>query len=454
MAVRLEEPGGDDIHLRDVLEAQPVTLIRLGCDGRVLAINDAGRAVIGAERLEQILETSFTDVLQEGEHSGFLAFLEHVAAGHRGSLELSLTAFTGNRFTMRLHATPHPGSPDGIKSVLVTLLDITESRRLEQSLVEAMARQTDQEAAHEAERERLSADLRAAELERATALERHAKDLDALTEAFEHRQQVSDEQASRLERLADLEPRFTELSERYNATEAAVGTLTDELEKSRLEADAARAHAQELDQRRQNAESTLAALTQEAAQRREDAEAVRTGLEQELEAGRRLLETANLETARHQADIAALREALETSMNTHAQAAARSKLEADIVAARLTVLETALAAAHSARGAAIARARQLSQETQRIARQFISQVAGADAELGTTTSELGAQLEAAITTAVDGRLSVTMMVAAPERAERNTVAGRAAGPRCAGDEQELSGCEWSDRHRDRAGRYR
>ena len=133
---------------------------------------------------------------------------------------------------MQLHATPHPGAPDGIESVLVTLLDVTESRRLEQSLVEAMARQADKEAAHEAERERLAVELRGAlesqsdadtrlaeiaelktaldglEHDRQRAAERHAAELQALTEALEQGRQVNQEQTAHLQRFADLEERF------------------------------------------------------------------------------------------------------------------------------------------------------------------------------------------------------------------------------------------------------
>ncbi len=136
---------------------------------------------------------------------------------------------------MQVRATAHPGAPDGIESVLLTLLDITESRRLEQSLVEAMTRKADEEAAYETERERLAVELRGAlesqsdadtrlaeiaelkrrvdglEHDRQRAAERHAAELQTLTEALEQGRQVNQEQTAHLQRFADLEERFATL---------------------------------------------------------------------------------------------------------------------------------------------------------------------------------------------------------------------------------------------------
>jgi PAS domain S-box-containing protein len=448
-AVQVDAPVEDDLHLRAVLEAQPVTLVRLGRDGNVLAVNEAGLAVIGAERLEQILETSFLDLLQQDDRSGFLAFIERVAKGHRGSLEVGLTALTGADHAVQIHAAPHPGAPDGIDSVLIALRDVTESRRLEQSLVEAMARQAEQEAAHEAARDHLAEELRlalqnqgdsdvrlaeiaelksrllAAESDHASAiavltgeLEKSRVDLDAaragignLTGELEKSRIDLDAARADIGKLSgELENSRIEVDE----SRASIGMLNAELEKSRADSDAARASMRELDQTRLHAESALASLTEEAAQNRIDAEAIRAALEQEVEKGRVLLETAEADATRQQADIAALRDALNASMNEQAEAAARSRLEADAYVARLALLETALAAAERAKQAAIARLREVTQGTEQLVRRFIDQAAAADdVASGTPAGELGARLEAAITAAVDARLPVTVMVAEP-----------------------------------------
>jgi PAS domain S-box-containing protein len=428
-AVRVDAPVEDDLHLRAVLEAQPVTLVRLGRDGNVLAVNEAGLAVIGAERLEQILETSFLDLLQQDDRSGFLAFIERVAKGHRGSLEVGLTALTGADHAVQIHAAPHPGAPDGIDSVLIALRDVTESRRLEQSLVEAMARQAEQEAAHEAARDHLAEELRLAlqnqgdsdvrlaeiaELKsRLLAAESdHASAIAVLTGELEKSRVDLDAARADIGKLSgELENSRIEVDE----SRASIGMLNAELEKSRADIDAARASMRELDQTRLHAESALASLTEEAAQSRSDAEALRAALEQEVAKDRVLLETAEADATRQQADIAALRDALNASMNEQAEAAARSRLEAEAYAARLVLLETALAAAERAKQAAIARLREVTQGTEQLVRRFIDQAAAADdVASGTPAGELGARLEAAITAAVDARLPVTVMVAEPD----------------------------------------
>ena len=212
VAEPFDTPVEDNLHLTAVLEAQPITLMRIGSDGRVLAVNDAGLAVIGAERLDQVLGTSLTALLPNADHQSFLTFIEHVASGHRGSVEVTLNAFTGHQYTMQVHATTHPGAPDGIESALVTLLDITDSRRLEHSLVEAMSRKSDGDA-RLAEIAELEKRIDGLEQDRDKETERQAAELRTLTEAVEHSRQVNEEQIAQLKRFGDLEERFAALSQ-------------------------------------------------------------------------------------------------------------------------------------------------------------------------------------------------------------------------------------------------
>ena len=135
----LDLPVEAEPHLRAVLEAQPVVLTRVGKDGTFLAINEAGLSMLGAQSLEQILGTSMVSLVSSDERKNCQTFLERTAAGQRGSLEVDLVGLTGTRHTLELHACPHPGAPDAIASVLITFRDVTESRRLEQSLVDAAA---------------------------------------------------------------------------------------------------------------------------------------------------------------------------------------------------------------------------------------------------------------------------------------------------------------------------
>jgi PAS domain S-box-containing protein len=429
VAEAIDGPVEDNLYLRAVLEAQPITLMRIGSDGTVLAVNDAALAILGAERLEQVLGTAFTNLLASDDRDNFVAFIKHVATGHRSSLEVSVNAFTGTHSTMQVHATVHPGAPDGLESVLVTLLDVTEPRRLEQSLVEAMARQADQQAAYDAERQRLKGDLEAAsqtqsdtdghlaeiaelkekirisELDRANAIERHDAEVQALNQALAQRQQVNDEQSTRLASFADLETRYAALMERQADGEIAVQALTSDLEKSRVEIEAVRAEADTvrtaLDREVERSRTLLDSLREELAAARAELDAAST----ELESG-------HAETARQQAAVAALREALDSAMQEQADAAVRSQREAAVNAARFAAAETALTAAQSARDIAIERARQVSRAGRRLARELESEAGAGDA-IGMSMGELGAQLEAAVG-AGEGPLPITVMVASPD----------------------------------------
>jgi PAS domain S-box-containing protein len=438
VAEPLDAPLEDHLHLSAVLEAQPITLMRIGSDGRVLAVNDAGLAVIGAERLDQVLGTSLTALLPNADHQSFLTFIEHVASGHRGSVEVTLNAFTGHQYTMQVHATTHPGAPDGIASALVTLLDITDSRRLEHSLVEAVARKSDEDV-RLAEIAELEKRVDGLQQDRDRETECHAAELLTLTQALEHGRQVNEEQIAQLKRFGDLEERFAALSQRHDANDVTAQALARDLEHSRSELDAAReesaAARMDADAARAaadaaRADADAARATADAARvdadatratadaARVDADAVRaeaaqlrTDLEKEIASGKTLLESAHAEAARHQADVASLREELDRTIRTGAEQTVRSQRQAELNTARLTAIETALAAAQSARDTAIARAHSLAEAGSRLARQLEAEV-GAAAVIGISAGELGERLEAAVP--VDGQLPMALMVAAPD----------------------------------------
>jgi len=145
-----------EAHLRRVLDTQPVPLSRVSVDGIFLAVNDAALSMLGAERLEQVLDTSLLDMVAPVSREACRVFLSRVAAGDRGSTEVEFTGLGGLAHTLQLHATTHPVSPDDTSSVLVTLRDVTEYRRLEHAVVEAAAGEDQRAAAHAAVVARLS----------------------------------------------------------------------------------------------------------------------------------------------------------------------------------------------------------------------------------------------------------------------------------------------------------
>jgi PAS domain S-box-containing protein len=205
--VGADPPIEAEPHLRAVLERQPVVLTRVSKEGTFLAINEAGLSMLGAQALEQVLGTSIMNMVDAGDRKACQAFLDRAVSGQRGSFEVDLVGLTGARHTLELHGSVHPGAPDGIASILISFRDVTESRRLEQSLVEAAARQSEQEQAWEAERKRLVGDIELARKaqsdqfavdEQLTELERR------LAEAQDDRRAVEQSHAEEVARLKDL----------------------------------------------------------------------------------------------------------------------------------------------------------------------------------------------------------------------------------------------------------
>src|SRR4051812_8315797 len=198
------------VYFRRVIESQPVCLTRVADDGTFLAVNDAAMSLLGAEQLDQILDTSLLTLVAPDDREPCLAFLKRVAKGDRGSTEVDLTGLAGLRHTLQIHAVTIPGSPDSLPAAFCTFRDITEHRRLERALMDAATREEEQASALSGERERLNAAL---------AETRHAA-TSATASAAEQARAAALEAA-----LADAESRHRDLSEQHAARQAQL--LTD-----------------------------------------------------------------------------------------------------------------------------------------------------------------------------------------------------------------------------------
>lgn len=269
----IDLPVEAEPHLRAVLERQPVVLTRVSKDGTFLAINEAGLSMLGAQTLEQVLGTSLMNMVEADERKACQAFIDRAAGGTRGSFEVDLVGLTGARHTLELHASAHPGAPDGVGSVLISFRDVTESRRLEQSLVDAAARQTEREAAWEIERKQLVADLELArkaqsdqfaadeqltELERRlaeghearAAIERaHAEEVERLKTALAEERRKLDLQLAAAARLDGSDQQLAELRGRYDALESERQQLLEMAGLLRSEAEARQQTLNELTER-------------------------------------------------------------------------------------------------------------------------------------------------------------------------------------------------------------
>ena len=124
--------------LRTLLERQPSCLIRVAVDGTLLAVNEAALSLLGASELGQVLDSSLVECIEDGRTT-WSGFIQRVANGGSASLECEMTDRTGARRAVILQAVMLPAHPDGHESLLVTVRDVSTSRRLQASLQEQEA---------------------------------------------------------------------------------------------------------------------------------------------------------------------------------------------------------------------------------------------------------------------------------------------------------------------------
>jgi PAS domain S-box-containing protein len=126
-----------EAHLEALLERVPVCLTRVAHDGTFLAVNDAALVLLGGESLGQVLGKTLQSFLVRDDRDACRRFVERVATGERASMEVELTNLTGTLSIVQINGTPISEAPDGLKSALLAYRDVSEQRRLEQSLVDA-----------------------------------------------------------------------------------------------------------------------------------------------------------------------------------------------------------------------------------------------------------------------------------------------------------------------------
>jgi hypothetical protein len=130
------DPAAEVERLRALLEKQPSCLLRVGTDGKLLAVSDVALRLLGANDLAQVLDTNFVERLQ-GDGAGVWAdFVHRVSHSGSGSAECEMTDLTGARRAVTLLGVALPNHPDGLGSMLIAVRDVSTARRLEASLQE------------------------------------------------------------------------------------------------------------------------------------------------------------------------------------------------------------------------------------------------------------------------------------------------------------------------------
>jgi PAS domain S-box-containing protein len=131
----------DAEHLRRVVEKQPACLFRVGVDGLILAANDAGLGLLGANQPAQVLGGLLTTWIMPAHHAAWRDFARAVTSGTSQSMECELTDVSGTQRNVDFHGVPLVDHADGIPSLILGARDTTAQRSLEAALFDAEQRQ-------------------------------------------------------------------------------------------------------------------------------------------------------------------------------------------------------------------------------------------------------------------------------------------------------------------------
>jgi hypothetical protein len=211
-APRDSGPTAEVERLRTLLDKQPSCLMRIGTDGRLLAVNEVALTLLGARTLAEVLDTNFTDRIQ-GDDAVWADFVRRVSQAGSGSTECEMSDLAGMQRAVMMQGIVLQGHPDGDDSLLVNVRDLTTARRLQASLQE----QEDLRRTAQASLDEASASLRdlRSRLEQATAeQERLRAALDGTRAEREQLTAAIDQLKSALDTAIDATVRVQQVTER------------------------------------------------------------------------------------------------------------------------------------------------------------------------------------------------------------------------------------------------
>jgi PAS domain S-box-containing protein len=352
-------PADEAAHLRQLLDRQPACMMRIGCDGALLAVNDASLRLLGVETLAQVLDTPLTDRLIPEHHELWRDFAARIWSDGSGSIECDMVDRSGAVRSVRFQAVALPDHPDGIRSMLVGARDLSSTRRLEQALQETEATNRVVEevraALVDAQSARDSSLAAAAESQRATEalreeLERSLAEQRRMTDGIVQRDHDRRQIEAAIKRRDEESLALQSAIERYEAEHQRLEMELDRslgesrrlqsmLEIMRSELD--RAQAEVITTRTQIAEARAIAGA---------AHAERSAAAAELEEAREARKQAQAELASAQAEREAAQAELEQALAEHeefqtlmkSRDVSRQKMLADHASARMQA-ERALA---------------------------------------------------------------------------------------------------------------
>jgi PAS domain S-box-containing protein len=130
-----------EARLEAIIASEPECVKVLDAAGRVLEMNPAGLAMIGAGSFDAVAGQCVYPLIAPEHREAFRALTERVCRGGAGgTLRFEIVGLTGERRWLETHVTPIRDVTSGKTRMLGVTRDISEQKRVEQLLAESEAR--------------------------------------------------------------------------------------------------------------------------------------------------------------------------------------------------------------------------------------------------------------------------------------------------------------------------
>ena len=125
-----------ETRLRTIIEAEPECVKIIDAEGRIVQMNPAGLAMLGADSLEQAMGGRIAEFVVPAQQDAYRAFEAGVLSGKSAAFEFEIVGLKGAHCWFDSHAVPLPG-PQGAPQMLSITRDVTQRKQAETSLRES-----------------------------------------------------------------------------------------------------------------------------------------------------------------------------------------------------------------------------------------------------------------------------------------------------------------------------
>jgi PAS domain S-box-containing protein len=120
--------------LRTIIQTEPECIKLLGPNCELLEMNPAGLAMIEADNIEQVINHSVLDLIDEQHRDAYARLASDVFNGKSGTLEFEITGLKGTHRWLETHSVPMKNVDGKIISLLAITHDITERKKTEEKI--------------------------------------------------------------------------------------------------------------------------------------------------------------------------------------------------------------------------------------------------------------------------------------------------------------------------------